>query len=339
VSSTPAADGLRMPAEWTPHERTLMGWPTREELWGAHLDAARADYAAVAAAIAAVEPVTMVAHPDEAGAAAEACGASVDIVAVPIDDSWLRDSGPIAVTGPIGRAVVDFVFNGWGGKYLPYADDDALAGRLAERCGWTRYRAPFVLEGGSITVDGEGTLITTEQCLLHPNRNPGLTRAEIEVGLRAYLGVERVIWIPYGLFDDDDTDGHVDNVAAFVRPGVVLVQGCADVDHPDHDRLAINRRCVEGALDAAGRALEVIEVPVLPRVDIGGSVRPVPYLNLYLANGIAVVPTTGDAYDDAALAVVGAAWADRRVVPVPGAVLAHGGGGVHCITQQVPACG
>ncbi len=234
---------MRMPAEWSPHERTLIAWPARRSLWGHHYEDACATHAAVARAVAAHEPVTMVAAPADVAAARLACGPGVEVLAVPIDDSWIRDSGPIGVVGPRGaRAAVDFAFNGWGGKFPPWDQDDALAGRLAEHLGLPRYRAPFVLEGGSITVDGEGTLITTEQCLLHPNRNPELTRAQIEAGLRDYLGVERVIWIPFGLADDDDTDGHVDNVACFVAPGVVLVQGCDDRGRPDHERLAINRR-------------------------------------------------------------------------------------------------
>jgi agmatine deiminase len=235
------------------------------------------------------------------------------------------------------RAVVDFVFNGWGGKYAPWDDDDALAARIAGHFGLVAYRAPFVLEGGSVAVDGEGTLITTEQCLLNPNRNPELSRAEIEDGLRAYLGVERIIWLPFGLADDDDTDGHVDNVACFIAPGVVMVQGCDDPASPDHDRLAIDRRCLEGAGDAAGRRLEIVEIPVLPRVETGRGERPVPYLNYYIGNESVVVPVCGHPADEKMLELIATSFATRQVVPVPGAVLAHGGGGVHCITQQVPS--
>ncbi len=231
------------------------------------------------------------------------------------------------------------MFNGWGGKFAPWDRDDALAARIAEHLGLPRYRAPFVLEGGSISVDGEGTVITTEQCLLHPNRNPGLTRAEIEAGLREFLGVERVIWIPYGLAGDDDTDGHVDNVACFAAPGVVVVQGCDDPTAPDHERLAINRRCLDGAIDAAGRALEVIDVPVLPTATTGRGVRAVPYLNYYVANDVVVVPVRGHAADEATLRRIGSCYPGREVVGVPGEALAHGGGGVHCITQQVPSSG
>jgi agmatine deiminase len=338
VDSTPLADGMHMPAEWDPHDRTLIAWPTRRSLWGDNYDDACAVHVTVARAVAAHEPVTLVAAPADVHAASIACGPTIEIVALPIDDSWARDSGPIGVVRDDGaRGLVDFVFNGWGGKYPPWDQDDALAARVAELLGLTAYRAPFVLEGGSIAVDGEGTLIATEQCLLHANRNPELSRAEIEDGLRAYLGVERVLWIPYGLAEDDDTDGHVDNVACFVAPGVVMVQGCDDPAAPDHDRLAINRRCLDGARDAEGRRIEVVEVPVLPRATVGGSDRAVPYLNFYVCNGAVIVPVSGHPADEKMLGLIGSSYPGREVVPVPGAVLAHGGGGVHCITQQVPS--
>jgi agmatine deiminase len=338
VDSTPQAEGMHMPAEWEHHDATLMAWPARRELWAGQYDEASAVHAMVARALVDHEPVTMVAALADRDAAARACGPGVEVIPIPIDDSWARDSGPIGVVRDDGaRAAVDFVFNGWGRKYAPWDEDDALAGRLAEHLGLPVFRAPFVLEGGSVAVDGEGTLVTTEQCLLHPNRNPGLTRAEIEDGLRAYLGVERVIWVPYGLADDDDTDGHVDNVACFVEPGVVLVQGCEDPAAPDHDRLAIDRRCLEGARDAAGRRLEVVEVPVLPRARVPRGDRPVPYLNFYVGNRAVLVPVTGHPADEKMLALIGSSFPGRDVVPVPGAVLAQGGGGVHCITQQVPS--
>src|SRR5262249_14847926 len=188
-----------MPAEWSPHERTLIAWPTRRSLWGDRYADACAVHAEVARIVAAHEPVTMVAAPADAAAARLACGPGIDVVGLPIDDSWIRDTGPIGVVGDGGeRAAVDFRFNGWGDKFRPWDRDDAVAAALAEHFGWPVVRAPFVLEGGAITVDGEGTLIATEQCLLHPNRNPELTRAEIETRLHRYLGVERVIWIPYG---------------------------------------------------------------------------------------------------------------------------------------------
>jgi agmatine deiminase len=315
-----------------------MAWPVRRALWGERHAAARDVYAQVARVIAAHEPVTMIADPADADDASRACGGDVEVASIPIDDSWVRDSGPVGVVGGDGRrAAVDFVFNGWGGKLAPWDGDDALAGRVADRLGLACYRAPFVLEGGAVAVDGEGTAIVTEQCLLHPNRNPELSRVQIEQGLADFLGIERVVWIPFGLAADDDTDGHVDNVACFTAPGAVLVQECADETSPDHERLAVNRRCLDGTLDGRGRRLAVTALPVLPTAMTGRGRRPVPYLNFYVANGLVVVPVVGDESDDDALALIADHYPGREVVGVPGAVLAHGGGGVHCITQQVPS--
>jgi agmatine deiminase len=264
----------------------------------------------------------------------------VEVVELPIDDSWVRDNGPVFVVADDGRrAGVDFRFNGWGDKFKPYDRDDALPRALLDRLGIERFEAPLVLEGGSIAVDGEGTLITTEQCLLNPNRNPALERADIERLLGEYLGVETVIWMPYGLIDDHDTDGHVDNVAAFARPGTVVLQTVSDPTSRDHERMSANREALAGARDARGRGIELIEIDVLPTTEVRGRPGSVPYLNYYVANGAVFVPVVGDDADrDAdALARIGAAYPGREIVPVPGATLAEGGGGPHCITQQVPA--
>lgn len=326
---------LRMPAEWAPHERTLMGWPSRAEIWGDHLDEAEAEYIAVAQAIAAHEPLTMLVRPADADRAATRLGPGIDVVEIPLDDSWLRDTGPVYVTGHGRRAAVDFRFNAWGRKFEPFADDAALAERWLERTGETRIDADLVCEGGAIATDGEGTILTTESCLLNPNRNPSLTRAEIERRLAGALGASRVIWVPYAI-DDRDTDGHIDLVAAFSAPGQVVVQGGEDPAWPGTDRLAMVRRCIEGALDASSRALRVVEIPVLPTVEVDTTVYAVPYLNFYVCNGAVVVPVTGHPADDDMLAIIADAYPGREVVAVPGRILAAGGGGPHCITQQVP---
>jgi hypothetical protein len=211
-----------MPPEWAPHERTLMGWPCRRELWGDQLAAAKAQYAGVANAVAAFEPVTMVAaSAADAAEARAALSASADVVELAMDDSWLRDAGPIFTlderTG--ARAAVAFAFNAWGEKFHPYDADATLATRLCEHLGEPVERSGLVLEGGSIGADGAGRLVTTEQCLLHPSRNPGCSRAEIEAELRARLGVHDVVWLGRGLLEDRDTDGHVDLIAAFTAPG------------------------------------------------------------------------------------------------------------------------
>ncbi len=326
---------FRMPAEWAAHDRTLMAWPAREDMWGELWDDAQVAYAEVANAIAAFEPVTMVARPQDRKRAQAACGGGVTVTELPIDDSWMRDSGPIFVLDGIGRrAGVDFAFNAWGEKFAPYADDAEMAARVLEHLGEERIDArDLVLEGGSIAVDGAGTLITTEQCLLHPTRNPGLSPEQIARRLQEALGVEKVVWLGRGLIEDLDTDGHVDNLCAPIAPGRVLLQTVADEGNPNWAATRENA----ARLQAAG--LEVVELPLLPYVDHDGPATVVPYTNFYLCNGALIVPVTGQETDAEALALLGGLYPDREVVPVPGVTLALGGGGVHCITQQVPARG
>jgi len=324
---------IRMPAEWAPHERTLMCWPARESLWHERFAQAEADHAAVANAIAAFEPVVMVADPRFAERARRLCSAAVEIVELPLDDSWARDSGPIFVCDGRGeRAGVRFGFNGWGGKFTPYDDDARFAKRVLEALGEpVRDASHLILEGGSITVDGEGTLITTEQCLLERHRNPRLGRDGIEAELRAQLGIERVVWLRLGLVEDYDTDGHVDNVCAFVEPGRVVLQTVADDSNPNHGN------CRENARRLAAAGIDVVELPWLPYVDGEEPPVVVPYTNFYICNGALIVPTTGAETDAEALALLGSLYPGREPVAVPGATLALGGGGVHCITQQIPA--
>ena len=333
---------FRMPAEFGRHERTVLCWPVRESLYGNLMPQAQDAHARVARAIAEYESVSMIVHPGpSAELAAEMCGGRVEIVELPIDDSWFRDSGPIYVVDVDGegeRVATDWTFNGWGTKCSPWDQDDLVARRWAERAGDPTRRIHMVLEGGSLTVDGEGTLITTIQCLMHPNRNPDLTKLDIEEILGDELGVSTVIWLPYGLADDDDTDGHVDNVAVYARPGVVVLQGCDEPEERDWLRLNVNARWARGSTDAAGRLLEVVQIPVLPFVEIGGERRPVPYANFYVGNGFVLVPTANHPADADMLAIISEQYPGREVVGLDvGPILAFGGGGIHCITQQIPA--
>ena len=329
-----------MPAEAASHERCLMAWPARAELWDGYAARARAEYAATANAIAAFEPVTMVADPGQAAQVRAACTAAVEVVEIPIDDSWLRDSGPIVVVdGKGGRAGVDFRFNSWGERFLPYDRDAAAAGQLLAELGIERIESSMVLEGGSITVDGEGTLITTEQCLLNPNRNPGMSREEIEAELRRRLGVSTVIWLKWGHFEDEHTDGHVDGVCAYVRPGVVLAQACDDPSNPNHPLMAENLEILRSTRDAKGRRLQVIELPQFPYFELDGRTLMTSYPNFYLANNAVIVPTAEHPLDDEAISIIVAAFPDREVVGVPSRIVAYGGGGTNCITQQVPVAG
>jgi agmatine deiminase len=322
---------MRLPAEWEPHERTLMGWPCRRELWGETMVQACADYATVANAIAAFEPVTMIANPGEDAAAARAaCSAAVDVVELPLDDSWLRDCGPIYVYDDDGRRrAVHFRFNAWGDKFDPYDKDAAVGGVIAGRLGDPVVSVSLVLEGGSILGDGTGTLLTTEECLLNPNRNPQLGREEIEATLIEQLGVDRVVWLEFGMVEDKDTDGHVDLIASFTAPGSAMLLSPGP-ENPNYERAQDNL----GRLRAAG--IDVVELPFLSYVEVAGQTIGASYLNFYICNGAVIVPVCGDERDPEALALIGDAYPGREVVPVPGAVLAYGGGGPHCITQQVP---
>jgi agmatine deiminase len=334
---TPAAEGLSMPPEWTAHERTLMAWPCRRELWGGQLQAAKAESAGVANAVAAFEPVTMVAR--DAADAAEARAAldgNVEVLVQPVDDSWLRDSGPIFVVDhhdePSRRVGVHFGFNAWGSKFEGFENDAAVGRALVEHVGSEVVRAPLILEGGSIVVDGTGTLVTTEQCLLHPNRNPDLTREEIEQHLKDYLGVTRVVWLEQGLVEDRDTDGHVDLIAAFLAPGKLLLQQVGE-DNVNHDNLVRNAEIARAA------GIEVVEFDPLAYTSVEGEDVVASYMNFYMGDRFVVVPVAGQAaLDEEALAAIDAAFGGRKeVVGVPGVVHAFGGGGPHCITQQVPA--
>jgi agmatine deiminase len=336
---TPREDGFAMPAEYAPHQGTLMAWPARDEWWGALLDAAKDEWAGVARAVAAFEPVTMVCNPGLSDDVRRRCGAGVDPLELSIDDSWMRDNGPIFVTDAAGNvALVQFRFNSWGEKFLPYDNDARVPEGLASHLGVRRYQAPLVLEGGSFFVDGEGTLLTTEQCLLNPNRNPSLSRDEIEVGLRSFLGVDTVIWLPHGLVEDRDTDGHVDGLAQYIHRGVVMVSVAAGDDDPNAERFGEDRAVLARAKDSRGRSIDVLDGPVNAWAEVEGVGRVViPYLNFYVVNGGVVVPVGGVPEDEAALEVVGKAFPDREVVGVPAALISHGGGGPHCITQQIPA--
>jgi agmatine deiminase len=329
----------RLPAEWERHESTAMCWPARDEMWGNQFANAEAAHAEVANAIARFEPVTMIAPPRGSKRAASMCGPGVNVIEIPIDDSWFRDSGPIYVFDDDDSSVAtDWQFNSWGNKFLPYDDDAAVASRFAEQVGHPVRSIDMVFEGGSLTGDGEGTLVTTTQCLMNPNRNPSMKQVEIESQLRAEFGVETIIWLPYGLALDDDTDGHVDNIAAFAAPGHLVLQGCQDKAEADWLRLNVDKRVADGAVDARGSALEVTVIPVLPFTEVDGERVVVPYLNYYVGNGFVVVPTCGNAADDDMISMVADLYPGRETFGLDvGAVLARGGGGIHCITQQIPA--
>lgn len=347
---TPLSDGFRLPARFTEHACTLMSWPCRADMWGAHVDAARAEWVAVARAIVRFEPLIMLADPGDAAGARRACGADVEILPVPMDDSWIRDNGPIFVRDDQGRvAPVRFRFNAWGEKFPPWDRDAEVPVRVAEAWGCRLYEASFVLEGGAFNTDGEGTILTTEQCLLH-NRNLGMSRRDYERGFREWLGVEKVIWLPFGLLEDSgplSTDGHLDDVAQFLAPGLVVAQGCPP-DNPNHSRFRENLEVLREATDAQGRQIEVVELTQLPytrgmglgeelRVPGSSTRMPAPYVNMVFVNGAVLLPRLDAPGEEAAYGIIADLLPGREVVGLPTDWSAFGGGGLGCITQQVPA--
>lgn len=335
--TTPAAAGYRMPAEWSRHSRCWMAWPVRAETFPNGLTAARAAYARVARTIARFEPVTMICPPGAVADVSLACGKGVEVLAMETSDSWLRDNGPTFVVHEDGDlAGVAWGFNAWGRNYDAFEPDTRVAPAILDGLGLPCFGAPLIMEGGAFHVDGEGTLLTTEQCLLNPNRNPRLSRTEIEVHLRDHLGVERFIWLGEG-YEDDETDGHVDEIACFVRPGVVLTLATEDTADPNHRVFRDNLDRLRKARDAKGRELEIVTLPTPARQEQGGVRLTLSYTNFYLANGGVVIPAFEDPADDEALRIFRRLFPDREVVPVAALDIVRGGGGIHCITQQQPA--
>jgi agmatine deiminase len=358
LTSTPAADGYRMPGEFEPHGGCWMAWPERPDNWRLGAKPAQEAYAAVAEAINVSEPLTMAVSDAQFEHCRSVLSPSIRVVEIATDDAWMRDIGPtFLLDGGGGRRGVDWRFNAWGGLdgglYFPWDRDDRAAAKVLEIERADRYRAPIVLEGGAIHVDGEGTVMATEECLLNPNRNPELSREQIEQALFEHLGAEKMIWLGRGVYNDE-TDGHVDNLACFARPGVVLLTYAEDESDPQH---AISRDALERlrtATDARGRSLEVILLPspgpiaisereaggvdavagTLPRR--AGDRLAASYVNFYPATTRIVMPLLDERFDDAAAALLGDCFPDREIVGVPAREILLGGGNIHCITQQVP---
>ncbi len=304
----PAHIGFRWPAEWEPHRATWLAWPHNPETWPGLLVQAERAFLEMAVALSDGEDLEIVVRdPGEAKrvegllAAAGSRGGSHRFHLWETDDSWVRDTGPVFLTGPEGLAGADFRFDAWGGKYPPWDRDDGLAARILAAAGAASYRAEFVLEGGSIDGDGRGCLLTTESCLLHSRPEAGRDKALMERRLRAWLGAREVIWLS-GEVQGDDTDGHVDDLARFLRPGVVVAPLEEDSADPNFRPLAENRRRLGEARDAAGRKLEVVDLPMPPPVFHRGERCPASYANFYLANGRVLVPVFGAPTDERALA-------------------------------------
>ncbi len=328
-----------MPPEWELHQLTLMSWPCRPETYvsterGHGPEAflqAQVQQAAVANAVSEFEPVLMLVRPEQLGEVRRMLSSRIELLETELDDAWMRDNGPIFVRDAQGRvALVDFGFNGWGEPSQPTAFDSRVPETIAGHLGVRRYVAPMVLEGGSFFVDGQGTLITTEQCLLNENRNPDMSREQIEQTLSDHLGIDKVVWLEEGHHEDFSTDGHIDDIAHFVTPGSVILHTPSNPAHPDHAKGIDNARRLSDAVDARGRTIDVIEFDT-------GRAAGIPYLNLFVCNGGIIAPIAGVPEDETALAQIRAVYPDREIVTVPADVLfMAGGGGPHCITQQVP---
>lgn len=347
-----------MPGEFEAHEGCWMIWPERTDNWRLGAKPAQKVFANVATAISQFEHVTMGVSGRQFQNARSMLPDRVRVVELSNDDCWARDSGPTFVVNGGGTLrLVDWIFNAWGGLegglYFPWDQDQLIPQKIAELIGTDRYKAPLVLEGGSIHVDGEGTLITTEECLLNSNRNPKQSRQEIEGLLGDYLAVDQIIWLPRGCYNDE-TDGHVDNICCFIRPGVVALNWTEDREDPQYQISEEAFEVLSRAADARGRKLEIHKINqpqpiILTRAECEGVDRvegtlprregdrmAASYINFYIANGAVVAPYFDDPADKPAMQKLQQLFPDRRVVGIPAREILLGGGNIHCITQQQP---
>lgn len=358
-NSLPAADGFHMPAEWAEHQAVWMIWPQRPDNWRHAGREAQQTFAAIAKAISATTPVFMAVPEPFMPQARAVMPSEVTLVAMNSDDCWMRDSGPTMVIDQAGHLRgVDWKFNAWGGfnggLYHPWDQDSEVASQVLAHHGFDRYLAPLVLEGGSIHVDGEGTLLTTEECLLNPNRNPDLSKTQIEALLSEYLNVTHFIWLPEGVFMDE-TDGHIDNMCCFARPGEVVLHWVDDEKDPQYPRSQAAYEVLSKARDAKGRQLKIHKMlapgPLFYEQDetagVVASGQAVPrevgermaasYVNFLISNGQIIFPLLDERTDAAAASRLQEIFPEYRIVGVPAREVLLGGGNIHCITQQIPA--
>ncbi len=337
-----APSQYRMPAEWEPHAATWLSWPHRLATWPGNFEPIPRVFVQLVRTLAAVEPVHVLAggHPMTQARALLAGISNVTLHDIPTNDAWVRDSGPTFLVGPPDArpALIDWGYNAWGGKYPPYSNDEVLGRLIARSTGRMCFEPRMILEGGSIDVDGRGTLLTTEECLLNPNRNPQLSREEIEQNLMRYLGVRKVLWLGHGIVGDD-TDGHIDELARFVAPKRVVAAVENNPQDVNYKSLQENFERLLTMTDADGNALEIFPLPMPGPIVRNGQRLPASYCNFYFANGIAIVPQFGDPADAKAVEILGSVLNGRRIVPLSARDLVWGLGAFHCITQQEPAAG
>jgi agmatine deiminase len=337
-----------MPAEWEPHRGTWLSWPHKADSWPGKFEPVPAIFAEIVRALVPHEEVHLNVGDEalEASARESLRRADATLTRVffhrhPTDDAWCRDHGPIFVEraredGGREQLVLDWGYNAWGGKYPPYELDDAIPTRIAEELGLPVLAPGIVLEGGSIDVNGAGTLLTTEQCLLNPNRNPGLSRSELERYLERYLGAHKILWLGQGI-EGDDTDGHVDDLTRFVAPDTVVTAVEDDPSDPNHLPLRENLERLRGMTDQDGQPLRIVELPMPPALYYAGQRLPVSYANFYLANEVVLLPGFDRRRDAAARTVLQALFPARQVSVINCIDLVWGLGAIHCVTQQWPA--
>lgn len=359
LKSTPNKDGFRMPGEFEHHKGCWMLWPERTDNWRLGAKPAQQTFTKVAEAISKYEPLTVGVSENQFLNARSLLPDRVRLIEISYDDSWIRDCGPTFVINDNNQVRgVDWDFNAWGGLkgglYFPWDQDDLVAQKVLEIENKDRYKAEnFVLEGGSIHVDGEGTLITTEECLLNENRNPELSKEEIEAKLKEYLNVEKIIWLKRGIYNDE-TNGHVDNICCFARPGEVLLAWTDDKNDPQYAISKENLKILEKAKDAKGRKFKIHKInvpePILiseeesKGVDIiegtlpreAGDRMAGSYINFLICNGAIILPVFGDSNDEKTIKKMKEIFPERDIVPIEAREILLGGGNIHCITQQQP---
>lgn len=333
--------GYSQPAEWQPHQACWLAFPSDRSLWLENLESAQGEFVELAKVIGMSERLEILVANPETAAIARAMltdvSKKVTFHTIPYGDIWLRDTAPIFLTNAHELAMVTFAWNGWGHKYLLDHDDQvaiAISELLTKNI--PIFRFPWVLEGGAVEVDGEGTCLTTKQCLLNPNRNPDLTQMEIEQGLSEALGVSKILWLEAGLVNDH-TDGHIDTIARFTAPHQVMCMRPQTKADPNYQVLQDISRQLQSFTDAQGHSLQVIEIPSPGLVqDHDGEIMPASYLNFYISNGHVIVPTYGSEFDQKALGAIAPHFPSRTTVGLPAKTILSGGGAFHCITQQQP---
>ncbi|ODA39070.1 agmatine deiminase family protein [Desulfosporosinus sp. BG] len=334
----------KMPAEWVKHSRTFISWPVQRSMcYPEDYETVCFGYAEIIKAIAEFEPVTVVMNPVDVEESEMLVhlfkNERIEGLAIEHNDAWLRDNGPTFLVNDVGEvAGVNWHFNAWGGKYASWDLDDQVAPQILNFVGLKRFDAPLVMEGGSLHVDGKGTLLTTEECLLNANRNPELTKEQIEAELKKFLNIRKVVWLKNGL-DGDETDGHVDNIACFAAPGKILIQVCDDPEDANYAITQENLRILGSETDALGRKFEIIPIQQPPKLFYNNTRLTLSYLNFYFVNGGIILPIFGGKAketDQLTAQVLGELFPERRIRTVNGMAIIREGGNVHCTTQQMP---